>query len=139
MKKSYIFIIVAVLVLAGFLLLLQKSSVNSGSSTNSSLILVQDTQNPKNTTPTGNQNTRPGINLKELSSHNSASDCWVVFNGKVYDITNYISSHPGGISSISAACGDSKLFENYLNSQHGSKYDSQMSQIGKFMGNFTSG
>jgi cytochrome b involved in lipid metabolism len=139
MKKSYIFIIVVVLVLAGFLLLLQKSSINLGSSTNSSLILVQDTQNPQNTTQTSNQNTPSGINLKELANHNSASDCWVVFNNKVYDITNYLSSHPGGISSIAVACGDSKLFENYLNAQHGSRYDSQMSQVGKFMGNFTSG
>ena len=50
------------------------------------------------------------INLKTLSSdevakHNSASDCWMIVNGKVYDLTSLISSHSGGSAAILKDCG----------------------------------
>ena len=34
--------------------------------------------------------------MSDVSKHNSASNCWAVVNGKVYDITSYVSSgrHP---------------------------------------------
>jgi cytochrome b involved in lipid metabolism/uncharacterized membrane protein len=41
----------------------------------------------------------------QVASHNSASSCWGVVNGNVYDLTSYISSHPGGASAINALCG----------------------------------
>jgi cytochrome b involved in lipid metabolism len=40
-----------------------------------------------------------------VAKHNSASSCWSVVNGKVYDLTSYVSSHPGGSSVIKAICG----------------------------------
>lgn len=40
----------------------------------------------------------------EVADHNSASDCWTVINGSVYDITSYIPRHPGG-DEILRACG----------------------------------
>lgn len=33
---------------------------------------------------------------EEVAKHNSSSDLWVVYNGRVYDITSYIDEHPGG-------------------------------------------
>ncbi len=41
----------------------------------------------------------------EVAKHNSASSCWSVVNGNVYDLTSYVSSHPGGASVIKAICG----------------------------------
>ncbi len=41
----------------------------------------------------------------ELPSHNLQSDCWLAINGKVYDVTKYISSHPGGAQQIIKYCG----------------------------------
>jgi len=35
-------------------------------------------------------------NWKEIETHNSAVDCWLVIHGKVYDVTSWIPSHPGG-------------------------------------------
>jgi len=32
----------------------------------------------------------------EISRHNNNSDCWIVVDGGVYDITNWINKHPGG-------------------------------------------
>ena len=41
----------------------------------------------------------------EVAKHNSATDCWSVVNKNVYDLTSYVSSHPGGASVIKAICG----------------------------------
>lgn len=35
------------------------------------------------------------ITLAEVAKHNSVNDCWMVMNGKVYDLTNYV-NHPAG-------------------------------------------
>lgn len=40
----------------------------------------------------------------EVADHNSATDCWTIIDGSVYDITSYVSRHPGG-DDILAACG----------------------------------
>lgn len=40
----------------------------------------------------------------EVSKHNTADDCWTVIDSDVYDITDYVGSHPGG-SEILRACG----------------------------------
>ncbi|CAI9296961.1 unnamed protein product [Lactuca saligna] len=34
--------------------------------------------------------------MQEASEHNSAGDCWVVIDGKVYDVSSYLEEHPGG-------------------------------------------
>ena len=45
------------------------------------------------------------LNLTEISKHNSGSDCWLLINNKVYDVTSSISSHPGGAGPILTYCG----------------------------------
>lgn len=42
--------------------------------------------------------------MDEVSAHNTSSDCWMVIDGKVYDVTSFIPSHPGG-ATIIAFCG----------------------------------
>ena len=34
--------------------------------------------------------------MDQVAEHNTEGDCWTVLNGRVYDITKYASSHPGG-------------------------------------------
>ncbi|KAL8150225.1 hypothetical protein V2J09_020033 [Rumex salicifolius] len=34
--------------------------------------------------------------MQEVSEHNTKEDCWVVIDGKVYDVTTYLDEHPGG-------------------------------------------
>jgi len=45
------------------------------------------------------------LNMAEINKHNKKSDCWMLINGKVYNITSYFGSHPGGNSPMSATCG----------------------------------
>lgn len=49
-------------------------------------------------------NTSAGITMADVATHDSSSDCWMVIDGGVYDVTSYISSHPGG-SDILRGCG----------------------------------
>ena len=42
--------------------------------------------------------------MSDVASHNSASDCWLVVDGSVYNATSFISEHPGG-NEIVKGCG----------------------------------
>jgi cytochrome b involved in lipid metabolism len=41
----------------------------------------------------------------DVATHKTATDCWSVVNGVVYDLTAWIGQHPGGSSVIKAMCG----------------------------------
>ncbi|KAJ9539590.1 hypothetical protein OSB04_026096 [Centaurea solstitialis] len=43
--------------------------------------------------------------FKEVSNHNKTKDCWLVINGKVYDVTPFMEDHPGGDEVLLAATG----------------------------------
>jgi len=70
---------------------------------------------PKASSPTGTMT----LSNAEIRTHNSKSDCWSIVNGNVYNLTSYVSSHPGGQSVIANICGKdgSSAFTNQHNSQ----------------------
>ncbi len=45
------------------------------------------------------------LNPQIVALHNRASDCWLVINNKVYDVTKFLSQHPGGSEIIVPYCG----------------------------------
>lgn len=54
----------------------------------------------------------PGANAElsaltaaEVSKHSSSSSCWMTMGQKVYNITNYLPYHPGGVGEILPYCG----------------------------------
>lgn len=78
------------------------------------LIIFYTAQNPvakKTISPDSSNANNPdaaaaiSLTLTEIGKHNSAADCWMIINTKVYDLTNYLRSHPGGPSAISPYCG----------------------------------
>jgi len=70
---------------------------------------------PKASSPTGTMT----LSNAEIRTHNTKSDCWSIVNGNVYNLTSYMSSHPGGQSVIANICGKdgSSAFTNQHNSQ----------------------
>ena len=56
-------------------------------------------------TPIAEVTTQAGYTMDKVRENNSASSCWSIINGNVYDLTKWISSHPGGRSAISGICG----------------------------------
>merc|ERR1719235_2167866 len=46
-----------------------------------------------------------GYSLEEVAKHNTKSDCWVVVNGEVLNVTSFLSSHPGGELAIVTFAG----------------------------------
>ena len=66
-------------------------------------------------------NTTKQITVKQVKAKNTASDCWSIVNRKVYNLTDWISQHPGGSSRIIAMCGkDASLAYNSQHSGQGS-------------------
>jgi Cytochrome b5-like Heme/Steroid binding domain len=62
--------------------------------------------------PTGvatGQPTESGTNVilsaAEVAKHNSSSDCWLIIENKVYDVSDYLVSHPAGGAIIIQYCG----------------------------------
>ncbi|MBI3888715.1 cytochrome b5 domain-containing protein [Candidatus Nomurabacteria bacterium] len=46
-----------------------------------------------------------GYTASQVSAHNSQGDCWLIISGKVYNVTSFISQHPGGVNAIVSRCG----------------------------------
>lgn len=55
--------------------------------------------------------------LSDVAKHNTSTSCYSAINGGVYDLTSWISKHPGGQNAIKGICGvdGSAAF----NGQHG--------------------
>ncbi|KAI9025639.1 cytochrome b5-like heme/steroid binding domain-containing protein, partial [Hyaloraphidium curvatum] len=43
--------------------------------------------------------------MDEVATHNSPADCWFVVDGRVYDASAWIPSHPGGRAILAAYAG----------------------------------
>ena len=78
---------VAALVLLATVLILLKSSSQSSSSDDA--ILDPTAAKPLRT-----------FTLAEVAEHASKEDAWIVIDGGVYDITPYVTEHPGGVKAI---------------------------------------
>lgn len=44
---------------------------------------------------------------EEVAKHCSSDDAWIIVDGKVYDVTDYVDLHPGGDSILNNAGKDS--------------------------------
>lgn len=44
--------------------------------------------------------------LKEVFEHNMADSCWIVIDGHIFDVTSYLSDHPGGRDVLLKVAGE---------------------------------
>ena len=57
------------------------------------------------TTTTSQAATATTYTMAQVAEHASATSCWSAVNGSVYDLTAWISAHPGGAQRIQNMCG----------------------------------
>ncbi len=90
--------------------------------------IVDNTKNtviPPNNTNIGSISNTPNspapsiksYTLTDVAKHASSSDCWTTINGAVYNVTPFISQHPGGEEAIMSLCGIDG--SDGFNGQHG--------------------
>lgn len=85
---SYLLVFVAI-ILVGALIFFLTSGRRGGSNPINNLV------------PTGESN---AISIDEVGAHANADSCWIVIEGKVYDVTSFIPNHPGE-EAILMGCG----------------------------------
>jgi cytochrome b involved in lipid metabolism len=69
-----------------------------------------------------------GYVLAEVATHSTPENCWTVIRGSVYDVTAWITQHPGGEKAILKTCGidATLLFDN----KHGGSEGPEMALDG---------
>lgn len=105
----------------------ENTETTSGQESNSSTSASHETTNPGATS---------GVSKEELALHNKQSDCWVAYDGKVYDITSFLPNHPGSAGAIAPYCGTSDEFKKAFEKQHGTSKVKTLMRVGVFMGDF---
>jgi len=95
-----------------------KPSVSNGNSSNSTL---------------GTGIGAPVVLAADYMKHNTQADCWVVYEGKVYDITSWLPRHPGSAEAIAPYCGTMD-FEKAFTDQHGQSQVGRLAKEGVYKG-----
>lgn len=113
MKVFIIFGIVLLILVGGVVAYFQFSKTNQNSTPSPAPTQTQNqTQASATPSATANNNvTTPNaaisgtvFTLADVAAHSTAQDCWMVIEGKVYDVTTFIPNHPGG-EVIVMGCG----------------------------------
>jgi len=92
-------------------------SANASASSSSSSSQAFDSANPTPTKPTaieaksekaekkGEDKVLKKYTLEDVAKHTSKEDCWVVVNGQVMSVTDFLPDHPGGVKAIMIHAG----------------------------------
>ena len=92
MKKEFIFGLIMVLIVgAGLFFVFNKKEEKKEKIKTSKVVSPVVTKKIEQET-----SKKSSFSMSDLAKHNNENDCWIVIDGKVYDVTNYIESHPGG-------------------------------------------
>jgi cytochrome b involved in lipid metabolism len=68
----------------------------------------------------------------EVARHNTAGDCWIIIQGSVYNVTQYLQIHPGGSDRITPFCGQDATTAYSTKGgrgSHSSQADSDLSKL----------
>jgi cytochrome b involved in lipid metabolism len=100
----------------------QPSAIPSGEENGTSTTSVTSStpSDTSSSTPISSSTGSTGVKsytLGEVGTHKNATSCWSAINGNVYDLTQWISQHPGGEQAILSICG--KDGSAAFNGQHG--------------------
>lgn len=120
--KNIIGLIIVIIVIVGIAFFATKKPAvapDTTTNTSSSSETADDTA-PSPATPsepTDQGTAVKAYTLAEVAQHPNAASCWTAVGGKVYDVTAWISKHPGGEGAILSICG--KDGTSAFTGQHG--------------------
>lgn len=67
-------------------------------------------------------NPPPGFfSANQVAKHRYANDCWISANGYVYDLSRYVTKHPGGSKAILARAGGDASNDYEFHSRYGKR------------------
>lgn len=66
---------------------------------------AENTTSAPAATPSTSGASATTYSASEVSVHGTTSDCWLIINGNVYDVSKFLAEHPGGASTIMPYCG----------------------------------
>ena len=76
--------------------------------------------------------TKVGYTMTQVRANNTAANCWAVIDDSVYDLTNWIKSHPGGSGAILGLCGVDG--SSSFNARHGGQSSPKSTLAGYLLG-----
>lgn len=74
------------------------------------------------------------VSPAELFTHDTEDDCWITYQGAVYDITDFLPKHPGTAAAIVPYCGTGTEFEDAFTTKHGTKNVPVLEKMGMYKG-----
>jgi len=121
--STLVFLVIAGVIVSVIVFASGSSQANYSNSTdnnsNNNIVYPPPTNTTGNTNTTGSNSTvgAKTYTLAQVATHSNSKSCWTTINGGVYDVTSWISQHPGGEQAILSICGidGSTAFNN----QHG--------------------
>ena len=98
----------------------------------------QESPNPQpqaiKETPQATETSQPSsITSKELAEHNTGGDCWIIYEGKVYDYSE-AQMHPAMAKTFYSHCGDIAGFGQGAKSQHSGSSQTRVANYGDYIG-----
>jgi len=112
--------IIAILVLGLFVFSGCQGQTTTGNAIKTSLDSEVDQLEKSDTKTDTNSEPMKKIELGDISSHNSESDCWVASRGKIYDITEFLEKHKAPLSKY---CGTTEEFASAYSGKHDDSKD----------------
>lgn len=110
MKKHQALIISLIFILAkiaAIVIIVSKKSTEVTSTTTTELVeSTPIVEQAASNQPVVTSPAKPATyTMTEVATHNSRESCYTVISGSVYDVTAWISKHPGGQFAILGLCG----------------------------------
>lgn len=67
-----------------------------------------------------------------VAGHSAVNDCWIIVNGGIFNVTEYVPFHPGGTNAIRPWCGRESTQAFTIRGENGEHSNSAWSQLEKY-------